>query len=471
MKRAWQAILGAAWLLAAPPAGAAAPVAAPATSPVDQAVALRQAGQFDQAAKLLLQWLGDHPEDARARTELGVLYALHGQLRPALDQFGLAVQADPKLRAARWNLAETLRADERCTEALPHYAKLVEDDPRDGPPYKGQVLCGAILGQWDAALAACDLLGKRFPGTSLGKWADSQRDRIAQMRAGGAPTVGQMEAEGKQLFAEKRYADAAVWLAAAAAQEPSADRHYRHAMALLGAQDLLGCQAALDRAIKLDSNHQPARMAMATVARALRNFGSGAADIGFDKLDETIERALARALADSDGVVARQLAQLVTSAKDAKPFGAVAYLLAGEVLLRDGQAAKALELFDKAVKAKANHDAARKASADAMVQLGRYADARKLAQLPPPPPHVADNADLPVFVRQRRIEFTHQLKMMLDPGVRPLPAIVDLVAGDLPLPPPPAPPPPAPPPPTKGKGAKQKAGNQKAGNQKAGNAK
>ena len=433
--------------LAAPPVGSpvAPPIAPPSPAPVaaasavsdgvSRAVALRQSGQFLEATQVLLVWLGDHPADARARNELGTLYALHGQLREAQDQFEQAVQLQPKLRAARWNLAEAQRADERCNDALPHYAKLVEDDPRDGPPYKGLCLCNAILGRWDAAVAACDALAKKFPGTSLGKWAEAQRSRISELAAAGELTVGQMEAEGKQLFAEKRYADAAVWLAMAAVAEPSADREYRLAMALLGIQDLLACHAALERAVRLDPKHQPALVAMVTVARALRNFGSGARDIRFGAIDETIERALARALIDADLVVARQLAVVITAAKAPNEAGAIGWLLAAEVELRDGRYSKALEWLDKANKARPRHDAIRKAQAEVYFQLGRFADARQLASLPSPPAHVATHADLAVFIRHRRDEFVHQLKMMLDPGLRPLPAIQDLVAGDMRPPP------------------------------------
>lgn len=466
--RRWLAHAAAASLWAAP-AWAAQPVAPPtAAKPapaqpasaqaVDEAVALRQRGLLAEAAQKLIAWMAEHPEDARARHELGTLYALNGQLRDAEEQFNQALVRQPGFRAARWNLAEVLRADERCGDALPHYARLTDDDAADGPAYKGQVLCNAILGRWDPALAACDALIKRFPGTSLGNWASAQRARIAELAAGGALTVGQMEAEGKQLFAEKRYADAAVWLAMAASTEPSADRHYRVAMAHLGAQDLLSCQAALARAIAADASHQPARMAMATVARAMRNMGKGAADVAFAAVADVPERALARALLDGDLVVARQLALAVLAGKGEAAPGAVGLLLAGEVELRDGRNSKAYEYFERALKLRPGHDGARKALADAAFQLGRFADARRLAALPAPPPHLAEHADMAVFVRQRRAEFTHQLKMMLDPGVRPMAAIVDLVAGDLPPPPPKVDPPPPVPPPTavkaKGKGAK-----------------
>ena len=418
--------------------------AAPQVGVVDRAVALRQAGQFTEAAQTLIEWLADHPEDARAHNELGALYAMHGQLRDALDQFSLAVRSDATLRVARWNLAETLRADERCGEALPHYKRLADDDGKDGLPRKGMALCHAILGQWTEAIVDCDGIVRQFPGTSLGTWASAHRDRIRELASGGALSVGQMDTEGKQLFAEKRYADAAVWLASALQAEATADRAYRLAMAYLGAQDLMAAQAALERAVRLDPNHQPARMAQATMARALRSLGSGAANIAFAKLDETAERALARALLDNDMVVARQLAQPIANAKADLAQGAVSLLLAGEVSLRDNAPAKAAELFERALKARPNHDAARKALADAAISLGKFVEGRRLAALPPPPPYVAENADLQAFVRQRRIEFAHHLQMMVDPGVRPAAALVDLVAGDLPLPPPPPPPVPEP---------------------------
>lgn len=420
-------------------AAALSPPSARAEGVADQAVALRQAGEYGKAAKLLLDRLADHPDDGRAHHELGVLYALHGQYKEAEGQFLAALRTAPGLAEARQSLAEVLRADERCAVALPHYKKLVDDDANRHVGWRGQILCHAQLGQWEPALAACDAVQRQFPGTTLGRWALGRCDQIRVAMQGGELTVGQMDTEGKALFAERRFAEAAVWLAMAVQTEPNADRAYRLAMARLGTQDLIGCQGALLYAQKLEPNHQPALLALATVTRALRSMGSGAENVDFGRFEETPQRAIARAILEGDWVLARQLvaaALPVKAAAGAPPPGATVMLLAGEIALRDSQFQKSIEWFEKVLKAQPKNDAARKGLADASFQLGRNTEARKLAELPAPPPYIVDGSDLKLFVEKRRAEILHQLRMSLDPGLFARPCLADQVAAELPAPPP-----------------------------------
>lgn len=418
--------------IAAPAAPATKALTAPRTAnAVAEAVALRRAGRFVEAAQHLLDHLAVRPDDARARHELAVLYALHGQIREAESQFRDALAADPSAVETQLALAELLRADERCRQALPLYQSLTQRDAGNGPAWKGQVLCQSQLGNWPAAIAAAEALVQRFPGITLGRWAAERLDQLRKDSQSGQLSPAQMDAEGKGLFAEKRYEAAVVWLAMALQAEATADRAYRLAMAHLGAQELLAAHTALSRAVALDPRHQPALMALPLVARALRNAGDGGERVAFGDFDQTPEKAIARALADNELVLARQLVQAALP-KPAASNSAVLLVLAGELALRDSAAAKAQPLFEQALKLHPNHDAARKGLADALFQQGRNAEARKLAGLGLAPEYLAPDTDLQLWVAKRRGEFQHQLRMALDPGVRPNPSLVDQVDQDLP---------------------------------------
>lgn len=416
----------------AAPAPAAKARAATGTA-VQEAIALRRAGRFEEAARLLLEHLATQPDDARAHHELGVLYALHGQIREAEAQFRDALLADPSAADTRLALAELLRADERCRDALILYSAITQADPAQGSAWKGQVLCYSQLGAWEPAMAAAKSLVAQFPGTSLGRWAGDRLEKLRQYATSGEVTPAQMDTEGKALFAEKRYDAAAVWLAMALQAEPNADRAYRLAMAHLGAQDLLACHAALNHTLRLDPRHQPALMALPLIARGLRNAGTGGEPVGFGDFDQTPERAVSRAIGEGDLLLARQLLAAALP-KGAEVKSAILLILAGELALREPAAAKAQQYYEQALKLQPGHDAARKGLADAMFQQGRLADARRLAALGPAPEHVRGDADLQVWVTKRRHEFSHQLRMALDPGVRPNPCIADQVVAELPKP-------------------------------------
>ncbi len=428
--------IGSSTALAAPAqaaSGAPAKVGASSAAAAQQAIALRRAGKFEEAARLLLDHLASYPDDARARHELGVLYALHGQIREAEAEFRDALLADPRAVETQLALAELLRADERCRQALVLYSAVTQADPGQGPAWKGQVLCHSQLGAWEPAMAAASALMSQFPGTSLGRWASERLEKLKEYAASGEVTPAQMDTEGKALFAEKRYDAAAVWLAMALTAEPNADRAYRLAMAHLGAQDLLACHQALQHAIRLDPRHQPALMALPLVARALRSAGSGGESVGFGHFDQTPERAVSRALADGELLLARQLLAAALP-KGTETKSAVLLILAGELALRELSVAKAQQHFEQALKLYPGHDAARKGLADAMFQQGRLADARRLAALGPSPDHVKGDADLQLWVAKRRSEFQHHLRMAVDPGVRPNPSIADQVVAELPKP-------------------------------------
>lgn len=337
---------------------------------LESAQSARKAGRYAEAAAGLQTWLGGHPKDARALHELGVLYAIHGQLAEATTQFEAALAVDP--------------------------------------------------GQLETQ-QALDVV---------------RRAREAFTRAGAPARLDVSEVEGTALFAERRYAAAAVWLAAALEQGPTADRAYRLAMAWLGAGDTLAARGCLEKALQLQPDHLPSRSAWPTVAKALRLEGKGGIDVAFSPGGPSPVPAIAQALNDGELVLARQLLQ---SAMQGPWKGAVLHVLAGEVALREGQYSKAIASYKEALACKPGYSAAQKGLADVAVQQSRWTDARDLAGLAKPAAWDDLQAQLKRFVVRRRAELLHQLHMGVDPGVKPLAALTDQVAELVPPPPPPPP--------------------------------
>lgn len=428
-----------------PVAHAAEPTAGAANA-VEAAVAARQAGRFDDATQLLLEHIGRNPRDVRALHELGVLYAIHGQLGDAVARFDAALAIDPQAGTTRRALAEVLRADGRCGIALPHYQTLLLADPADQTAWRGVVLCQHAIGKKDAALQACADIGQRFAGTAFATWATERATQIRALASAGGVTPEQADAEGAALFGERRYGEASVWLGKAFDLAPNADRAYRMALAQLGSGEPLAALASLGRGLQLAPHHVASLSAWPTVAKAVRVAGQGGMEIAFARQDRTPVQMVAHALSEGDLVLARQLLQnaLDVQQKSTGPAaaqgGAVLAVLNGEVLLREGKLAQAVQAFQDALAQRPKYPPARKGLAAVYVLQGKYRDARDLAGLPPPANADQGAEDLQRYVALRRAELMHQLQMADDPGLKPLPALVDQVIGSAP-PPPPAPPP------------------------------
>ncbi len=401
------------------------------------AIAARKAGRFDEAEALLRTHLQSQPQDAQALHELGVLYAIHGQIPNAVARFQAALALRPEQAETRRALAETLRSAGRCAEARDAYLQLVADDGQDAVAWQGLVLCDESSAEFDRAIQTCRDIERRFPGTPLAAWAATRTPQLVAAKAGSSLDVAAADAEGKALFGERRYPEAEVWFALALHQTPSADRAYRLAMARLGTHDLFGSLGALQLALALDANHLPTLSAWPAVAKAARIGGTGGLDVSLTAMQRTPFQHVAAAILDDDLVLARQL---LLAAKAAGNRGVVLTTLTGEVALREGQTAKAATAFLEALTASKDFAPARKGLADAYTTQGRFTEARELAGLPRPGPGTETSVeDLKRFQLLRRAELDHQLRMTIDPSVRPLAALADQVLETAPPPPPPPP--------------------------------
>ena len=97
----------------------------------DEAAELAAKGKHDAA---LVEWrkaVELNPEDARARTNLGVSLAKLGKPSEALPQFEKALALDPDAPETHNSLGAALAATGRLDEAIPHYQKALAGNPRN----------------------------------------------------------------------------------------------------------------------------------------------------------------------------------------------------------------------------------------------------------------------------------------------------------------------------------------------------
>ena len=395
---------------------------------IADAIAARAKGDFAAARKLLTAVLAANAEHARALHELAVLHAIFGELSDAAALFKRALQADPAMTASRKNLAEVLRAAGRFSEALPHFKALQDHAPSRDVALRGIAICEEAMGRPENAVAALDALAKTHKDDDMARWVKQQRALLVAGRADAGISVGAAEAEGDAHFKDGRHQHAAHWYALACRKGPTADRCYKHAVALLAVRDFLGAVGALRKALKRDPGHMPSLSAWPTAVRKLRGEGGGAQVVELSKQKRAATLRAAKALVDGDLLLARRIA---VAARGTPQHGVVLELIEAESLLRDGYPGPAEKILRRVLRTKPKHPVAAQALADVMFQRGRPEAARHLAALPRPmsaPLSAPDDVraaygsptrDLASFSQWRRAAFDRRLRMLLDPGVKP----------------------------------------------------
>ncbi len=404
------------------------PATAAPADPIAAAIAARKAGDFAGAAGLLEGLVARDPKNARARHELGVLYAVHGQLPEAAGHFRGALELDPDLHASRRNLAEVLRADGRCSDALPQYAELYDAEPAArADALRGRAICEEAGGDVEAARLTLTRLANGHSDSPAGRWAAGHLAALDSEGGTDAITAMQCDGEGRKLFEEQRYGDAAAWFGMAFEQSQSADRAYRQGIALLAARDYGGAASAFERALALEPAHLPALGAWRTAQLKRRQDGSGGASVEFvadPNLDPTPR--VAKALSEGD----LTLAERVASAGLGGRFkGATLHMLRAEARLRGGRLRLAELDLSAVLRGRKTYAPATAAMAELRLRQGRIRDARTLAGLPAADAPVfaasrdqqlEGQNDLVAFTRYRRIAFNRLLAMHADPGLKPL---------------------------------------------------
>lgn len=413
---------------AAPSAAARSSAQAPDASPISRALVLREAGRHGEALALLQAHLRQSPHDARAWAEVGLLYAVHGQLEDARAALEAALRLAPGDAAILHNLAEVLRSDGRFAAALPHYAALAASG--DAAALRGQALCLLGLARRAEAKTVLTALASRADAGPLSQWAQEQLARLAS--AGDGTTDADVlaaDAERERLLAagsSRAAADLGVGLCH---QAPTPDRCHRAAVAALAARDYLAAVGALRAALRLRPDHLPALSAWPTALRKLRSEGLGGAPVGFQidagEAAGTAEVRARRALLAGDWLVAERIAATAIAAGKA---GVVLLLCRAEALLRLGDGRGARIAFEALATRRPSLDLARSGIAAAAWSEGLVDLARQAAALPPRielpvgvelPDGFDADADLRAAVLHHRDEVDRRLAMGLDPGRRP----------------------------------------------------
>lgn len=425
---------------AAPSAAAPAPAPAPAPATaapeiepghaarLEKAIEARKAGQFEAALTMLRALVAEAPQLARAWHEIGVLYALHGQLDDARTAFEAALERDPTLLAARMNLAEILRAEGKFGAALPHYRTVAAaagvDRSVQLAARKGAAISLIGLGDREGARAELTALQDADPSGEAGTWA---KERLASLDADArAPAdVAEADAEVERLIQTGRIREAADLAGQTCREAPSAERCYRQAVALLALRDYLGAVAALRASLQVDKAYLPALSAWPTAIRKLRGEGAQALQVPFAAPGEVATRKAARALVEGDLLLAEQTA---TAAMEASGPSATLLLCRAQARLLRGDHRRAVADFEALAARRPGYDLARSGQAAVAFAEGRLDVARRLAELPPAatipvgvelPDGFDADADVRAFVLWHHDEVDHRLAMLLDPGRRP----------------------------------------------------
>ncbi len=400
--------------------------------------------------------------------DTGLEALARGDNSAAVAAFRLAVHADPDDRGARRLLADALRRVDRCQDALTQY-QLLQSAAPDDDARRGEVGCLRQLGQNDTALRIVQGVAARHPPQNgqldaLGQWAAGELASLSQTPATSATTATNtpppeqpvaaadsdspeaLQAQGDALFAQGRFVDAAAWFAMAAQAAPTAERHWRLAMAKLGAGDLLAALVAVDKTLQLDPTHAGAVKTRPLLAKWVRERGSSGTAVPMVPQGRSIRIAVLQALADGDDVLARQLLPIWRVGPER---GIVSELVQAELWIRDNRLADADKVLRAILVKKPGHPGALKALAEVVILRGEFQQARAMLNLPVLRQATGrdPNADLYQFIRLRHAEWQQQLRMAVDPGVKPLPAVSQQLAELAPPPPPPPPPPEATPPP------------------------
>ena len=122
------------------------------TAVLRRALALRRAGQGQEARRQLTKLLEDNPASAGARATLGELYLRDGDHAGAIEQFRAALELSGDLVAARIGLGLALAGSGRLADAIRELEKVVAAHPSSARGHAALAACRAQAGRPDLAL-------------------------------------------------------------------------------------------------------------------------------------------------------------------------------------------------------------------------------------------------------------------------------------------------------------------------------
>jgi len=100
-----------------------------------QAMALRQEGQYDEARRLLESVLRDDPSHLQARLELGLVLLFTGEFEAGTAAIEQVVREQPGWYEARVHLAKSYAMLGRGEDACREFLQVVRDAPADSTPH------------------------------------------------------------------------------------------------------------------------------------------------------------------------------------------------------------------------------------------------------------------------------------------------------------------------------------------------
>ena len=100
-----------------------------------QAMALRQEGQYDEARRLLDGILAEDPAHLQARLELGLVLLFTGEFDLGTASIEQVVRERPEWYDARVHLAKSYAMLGRSEDACREFLRVVRDAPADSTPH------------------------------------------------------------------------------------------------------------------------------------------------------------------------------------------------------------------------------------------------------------------------------------------------------------------------------------------------
>ena len=133
------------------------PSKVPSSTPnIQQAIALHQKGNFQQAEAIYLKLLTINPGDSEALQLLGAIALEKGNNADALELISLAIELNPKVASYHSNLGVALKELNRFEEAVSSFDKAIILEPSYAEAYSNRGAALRRLHLLDAAIASCE---------------------------------------------------------------------------------------------------------------------------------------------------------------------------------------------------------------------------------------------------------------------------------------------------------------------------
>lgn len=215
-----------------------------------------------------------HPQQAAAHNLLGVVWREIGERESARRSFEEALSADPEYWLAAHSLAALDHGDGRLQRAAERWQAILDRRPDDQQAMLGLARSARDGGDEDGALAWYARL--REAGTArpevlletidlylLGGHLDEAAELSAELSARLPDSPAARVARGRVALARGESATANRGLGALVRDETSPGRLYEMARLQLAADDTDGARDSLERALAIDAQLVPARLALA----------------------------------------------------------------------------------------------------------------------------------------------------------------------------------------------------------------